>query len=63
MDAIFAIALGVALIGLVVAGRFLWTAWSDYRFRRDKRRDQDRRQTDLPVPMERRQRSRRQPSA
>jgi hypothetical protein len=59
MDAAFIIAIVVALAGLVVAGRFLWMAWSDFRFRREKRREQDRRQRDLPVPMERRRRDRR----
>ncbi len=60
MDAIFIIAAVVALTGLVIAGRFLWSAWSDFRFRRQKRMEEDRRQTNLPVPMERRKRDRRQ---
>jgi hypothetical protein len=60
VNVIFIIAAVVALTGLVIAGRFLWTAWSDFRFRRQKRMEQDRRQTKLPVPMERRKRDRRQ---
>jgi hypothetical protein len=60
MDVVFTIALVVAIIGVAVAGRFLWAAWSDYRFRRVKRQDQDRRQRDLAVPMERRRRNRRE---
>lgn len=60
MDLLFIIAAVVALTGLVVAGRFLWIAWSDFRFRRQERMQHDRRETKLPVPMERRKRDRRQ---
>jgi hypothetical protein len=60
VDTLFIIAVIVALTGLVIAGRFLWAAWSDFRFRRQMRQEQDRRQRDLPIPMERRRRDRRQ---
>ena len=60
MDAVFIIAVVVALTGLAIAGRFLWMAWSDFRFRRQRRREQDRRQYNLAIPMERRKRARRQ---
>jgi len=60
VDIVFIISVVVALTGLVIAGRFLWAAWSDFRFRRQKRQEQDRRQRNLAVPMERRRRDRRQ---
>jgi len=60
VDTIFTIAVIVALTGLVIAGRFLWAAWSNFRFRRQKRQEQDRRQRNLSVPIERRRRDRRQ---
>jgi len=56
---VFYFALVVAVIGFVVAGRFLYAAWSDYRFRRQQRQDEDRRRRKLVVPMERRKRDRR----
>jgi len=59
VDVLFIIAVVMALTGLVIAGRFLWAAWSDFRFRRQKRQEQDRRQHSLAVPMERRRRDRR----
>ncbi|HSL17183.1 MAG TPA: hypothetical protein VLB51_04690 [Methylomirabilota bacterium] len=51
-----AAALLVAVIGLAVALRFLYKAWSDVYLRRNRRTGGDRRQEDLPVPMERRRR-------
>jgi hypothetical protein len=51
-----AAALLVAVIGLAVALRFLYRAWSDVYLRRNRRTGGDRRQDDLPVPMERRRR-------
>ncbi|RLB37061.1 MAG: hypothetical protein DRH30_13880 [Deltaproteobacteria bacterium] len=59
MDEAFYFALIVAVIGLAVAGRFLFAAWSDYRFRRERRQDEDRRQRQTVVPMERRRCDRR----
>jgi hypothetical protein len=51
-----ATALLVAVVGLAVALRFLYRAWSDVYLRRNRRTGGDRRREDLPVPMERRRR-------
>jgi hypothetical protein len=59
VNSYFIFALVLAAIGLAVAGRFLYLAWSDYHFGRDRRERSDRRRRRLPVPMERRKRSRR----
>jgi hypothetical protein len=56
---LFIVAAAIAIIGLVVAGRFLYTAWSDIRLGRNRRLGPDRRRGTLPVPMERRRRDRR----
>lgn len=50
----------LSIVGLAVALRFLYTAWSDVRVGRDRRAGDDRRRDRLPVPMERRRRQRRQ---
>jgi hypothetical protein len=57
---VFVGALLVSVVGLAVALRFLYTAWSDVRLGRNRRIERDRRHEDLPVPMERRRRQRRQ---
>lgn len=54
----FWLALVIAVIGLVVAGRFLFNAWSDYRLK-ERRAGIDRRRQSTSVPMERRRRDRR----
>ncbi len=56
---IFYIALIVAIVALVAAGRVLYLAWSDYRFRRERRLVEDRRSKSMVVPMERRRARRR----
>ena len=56
---LFYAALTVSVVGLAVALRFLFMAWSDHRFRRQRRASRDRRQEDLTVPMERRKANRR----
>lgn len=58
--AFFVAALVIAVIGVLVAARFLVHAWSDLRLGPDRRGGTDRRRGDLPVPMERRRRQRRQ---
>jgi hypothetical protein len=58
--ALFIAALVIAIIGALVAARFLVHAWSDLRLGLDRRDGTDRRRGDLPVPMERRRRQRRQ---
>jgi hypothetical protein len=55
----FSLALVVALVAIVSASRVLYLAWSDHRFRRERRLGEDRRQRDMVVPMERRKRRRR----
>jgi len=55
----FTIAAIVAVIGVAVAGRFLYSAWSDVRLGRNRRKQPDRRHSSLAVPMERRRRNRR----
>jgi heme/copper-type cytochrome/quinol oxidase subunit 2 len=55
----FTFALIVAVIGVAVAGRFLYLAWSDVHIGRNRRKQPDRRQTSFNVPMERRRRDRR----
>lgn len=56
---LFIAALAISVIGLAVALRFLYHAWSDAYLGRNRRSTGDRRQRDLPVPMERRRRQRR----
>jgi len=57
--ALFVAALVIAIVGALVAARFLYHAWSDLRLGPDRRDGTDRRHDDLAVPMERRQRQRR----
>lgn len=57
--ALFVIAVVIAVAGLAVAVRFLYLAWRDVHLGRDRRSGADRRQRDMPVPMERRRRRRR----
>ena len=56
---LFWFSLAIAVIAAVVAGRFLYQAWSDHHFGKNRRGGADRRRHDLPVPMERRRRQRR----
>jgi len=56
---IFYFALIVAIVAIVAAGRVLYLAWSDYRFRRERRLGQERRRGEMTVPMERRKGQRR----
>jgi hypothetical protein len=52
-------ALAVSVIGLAVALRFLYHAWSDLYLGRNRRSGEDRRNQELLVPMDRRRRQRR----
>ena len=54
----FWLALVIAVVGLAVAGRFLVLAWSDYRLK-ERRTREDRRRRSINIPMERRRRDRR----
>ena len=56
---VFYSALAVSVVGFAVALRFLFMAWSDYRIRRERRQNADRRRRQSPVPMERRKGDRR----
>ena len=56
---LFLTAAVIALAGLVVAVRFLYLAWSDYRFGKERRQGADRRRRDMAVPIERRKGDRR----
>jgi len=56
---VFYLALIVAIVALVAAGRVLYLAWSDYRFRRERRLGEERRCKGMVVPMERRKARRR----
>jgi hypothetical protein len=56
---VFYFSLGVAVVALVASVRVLYLAWSDYRFRRERRLGEDRRRQSLAVPMERRKTDRR----
>lgn len=55
----FYFALIVAAVALVAAGRVLYLAWADFRFRRERRLSEDRRRLSMLVPMERRKGQRR----
>ncbi|MEE4273414.1 MAG: hypothetical protein V2I67_17190 [Thermoanaerobaculales bacterium] len=48
--------LAIAVTGAVVAGRVLFLAWKAAYHGPDRRSGDDRRQTTMPVPMERRRR-------
>jgi len=56
---VFYLSLAVAVVALVASVRVLYLAWSDYRFRRERRLGEDRRRQSLAVPMDRRRNDRR----
>jgi hypothetical protein len=59
-DTLFYASIVIAIAGFAVAMRFLYLAWSDLRIGRNRRSSPDRRKKQIPVPMERRRRQRRQ---